>query len=141
MQICELDLDFRIGHCNGTMSLQISFNDKILDSFSKLPNDTLQVKYSVPLPGTLSFKLSGKNMNADTRIDEKGNIVADKYIILENLSLGRFTVPQHTLKKICTYQRIDNITTNDNYWGFPGQVNINFDCSNVVKWHLINTKL
>lgn len=141
MQTCELDLGFKIGHYNGSMSLEISYNNQVLDWFPTLPDDSLELKYKITLPGKLEFKVANKNINTDTQVDDQGKIIADKYVILKSASLGRVPIQEYQLHRLCLHRGIDGDVVNSNFWGKPGTIKIDFNCANVVTWHFLNTKI
>jgi len=105
-----------------------------IDIFSNYQKDTLISKtYYVSWPNKLFFKLSNKNMFNDTKIEDN-KIIADKFILLENLVVGMIPVKNEVLKKICAI----NYNKFDNYWGVNGKVEINFNHDNFLQWHLHN---
>ena len=137
MNKVDLELEFDIGHCNGSMSFTIMCNDSILEKVSNIVDKKYIVKTQMSLPGTIKILVFNKNMNTDTKIDSDGNILEDKFIQLRELRMGRIAVSSAVLKNLCSYTR-NKETVQDTYWGFPGMVEIEFNQAEVVAWHLIN---
>ena len=136
----DLECQFEIGHCNGSMSLTILYNNKIIEYHQQINNTKLIVKTKIDLPGVLTINVFNKNMSVDTKIDDTGKILADKYVKLQNLSLGHVLVRTTVLQQLCEYTR-NNQTVNDIYWGFPGTIKIKFLEKNVVTWHLLHNPI
>jgi hypothetical protein len=122
----ELHMVFKIGHCNGSMSLKILHNNTVISDFERIEQNYLTVDTKITLPCTLSFVTDNKNLETDTRLDEHGQIVEDKFIQVTDIRLGRYPV---NLEKSFDGQL---------YWWLPGTVNLHFDESNFLLWHLKN---
>ena len=133
----DLELKFTIGHCNGSMSLTIMYNDSIIDTVENIADRYYVAKARIELPGKIQILVSNKDMNTDTKVDHEGNIVEDKFVQIAELRVGRVAVNSAVLKDLCSYTR-NGETVTDTYWGFPGVVQIEFDQAEVVAWHLIH---
>jgi hypothetical protein len=122
----EIHMVFKVGHCNGSMSLKILHNNIVISDFERIEQNYLTVDTKITLPCTLSFVTGNKNLETDTRLDENGQIVEDKFIQVTDIRLGRYPV---NLEKSFDGQL---------YWWLPGTVNLHFDESNFLLWHLKN---
>jgi len=133
----DLEIYFDVGHCNGSMSLEIMYNNNTLHKVENIIDRSYHYKTKIVLPGSLQFILGNKNMMTDTKVDDQGMILADKYIKLNKLILGKVEVSESTLFNICNYNTIQGTEFNT-YWGRPGSVMIEFNAREVVEWHLLN---
>jgi hypothetical protein len=132
----EIELEFAIGHCNGTMSMEIFVNDLLATSYASFDCDHVTFKHTVPWPCTIKITVSGKDLSRDTRIDDAGNILADKYIELKKVTVDRCEAGLQFMQSI---QLVTNDTVlNKVYWGFNGCVYLNLDHSDSFMWHMIS---
>jgi hypothetical protein len=121
---------FTIGHYNGTMSMQIFNNDCEILTKPVFTETEFEWDTVITWPTVLTIKLSGKDNNCDTKV-ENDQIVADKFIQLTELTVDKIPA---ALDKISLATEQTKINTN--YWGFNGVVSLNFDCKNSFVWHL-----
>lgn len=133
MQKVDLHLEFTVGHYNGSMSLDIIYNDQLLYNATKFDNDKFVFDTLINLPGTLKFILGNKNLATDTKVDATGNIIKDKYISLDTLWLGRVPFRPDHVYHFCNYTTFDNRKLISSNWGWPGTVEINFNDDNLIK--------
>jgi hypothetical protein len=135
----KFSLDF--GRCNNSsMCLNISDAERQLDYLENVDQGIRELQYDIYLPNKINLHLSGKNHKTDTKIDSKGNIIADKYIKLISMSLGGIPINSANLFKNCRYT-VDNKIDFNTYWGFNGLVEIEFKENNFLKWHLKSNNL
>ena len=132
----QIELEFELGVCNGTMHIEIYCNDQLLSSCYGSDTAVWKTNFAVEWPTTITIRLSNKDMRRDTQIDQQGNIVADKYVKLLHMSVNGFALTEQARYRICNYQADGQEKVNDIYWGFPGQVQVEFDQSNPLRWHL-----
>lgn len=139
--IINFDLEF--GRCNGVMDVDIYSNDHLILSLENHQHTSSNFSIAVEFPTVLKFMLSGKNLNVDTKIDANtGKIIEDKFVIIKNMTVGRIPINPAILFKICKYHKNDsNEIVYDTYWGFNGQVDIHFNETDFIKWHLANNNL
>ena len=126
----DLDMIFEFGMCNGAMSMDILANGQLVNRIHNNTQETLHISQKIQLPCEIKILLSGKNLE-DTLVQD-GKIIADKYVKLKSLSLGKIPVKEHVLFNICEV----NDELRDTYWGRNGTVVINFDSDNFLKWHM-----
>ena len=130
----ELELQFCIGHYNGTMRMQIFFDNIQVFDFADIKTESLTVKHRMTLPCCMKILLSDKDLTVDTKIDSDGKIIADKFIKLEKILVDRIDPGIEYMKSIA-------LDTGENklnvlYWGFNGTVELAFDATNSFIWHL-----
>lgn len=134
----QITFKFSIGLYNGSMGMTIRCNNKVLLSKSSFETDSFVFTDNVELPAEITIDLYGKN-SGDTSIDSDGNIVADKYIKLQELSIDR--VPLHILSLIHLVEIDHDVQTGvTNYWGFNGQAKIKIEQPDSFLWHLSELK-
>jgi hypothetical protein len=100
----NIKLLLEIGHCNGAMDMIVQDRSGTIDRQEKISQSTLELNYSIALPNQLTIKLSGKNYNTDTLVDNNGNITQNKYIKLKKLWFGKIELNELSLIQICCYQ-------------------------------------
>ncbi len=137
MQV-EVQLTFEVGHCNGSMSLQVFGNNQQLFTRNDLTEQQISLDLNLDLPGTIKIVLGNKNNNTDTRIDHNGQVLQDKYIKLSEMTVARVPVKSSVLFDLCNYLTETGQQSQDTYWGWNGTVQINLNESTPVTWHLKN---
>ena len=133
----DLEARFDIGLYNGSMTLTIIVNDEIVHDVRKFTETQHQFRTQIDLPAKIKFIVGNKNMNADTLVDNQGQVLKDKFVKLSRLWLGRVEVQPFMLKKHVFFNN-NGVIEQELYWGRPGHAEINFDNSSVVEWHLLN---
>jgi hypothetical protein len=132
----ELKLKFKIGHCNGSMSMKIFINDQLTGDYSQFDDDYITVKQMIDWPCVVKIVITNKNNLYDTQVDSHGKVIADKYIELKEIMIDRMLATQSVINAICL-NTIDDII-NSLYWGFNGTVYIKLDQPDSFEWHLKN---
>jgi hypothetical protein len=130
----DLELEFNIGHCNGTMSMEIFANDTLVSSYSLFDTDRFVFKHCIDWPTTLKIVLSNKNLLHDTTVNSDGKIIADKYIQLIRIVVDRIEASVEHMNSIVLNTDDNKITAT--YWGFNGYVELNLTQENSFMWHL-----
>lgn len=130
----DLELEFKIGHCNGTMGMEIFANNTMVSSYSVFDTDRFVFKHRINWPTTLKIVLSNKNLLHDTTVDSDGKIIADKYIQLTRIMVDRIETTVRHINSIVLNTNDNKITTN--YWGYNGYVELNLTQENSFMWHL-----
>ena len=110
------------------MKLSVIYNDEII---MVQPGDDQVVKLNIEFPACVILDVSGKFMSRDTVVDENGNIVVDKHIELTRVVVDRSLVSKLFLKKWPKFGQI-----RDSYFGFNGQVELEFLEPNSFYWLL-----
>lgn len=134
MDKVKIEFEFEFGNSNGTMAAIIRDHS---GTVTELTDREGKIMLDVPInfPNSISIELSGKSPS-DTKVVD-GEIVADKYVHLKRMVVGGIPVTEVNLFKILQYHH-DGITTSDPYWGFNGEVVIDFDHDSFIGWHLKN---
>jgi hypothetical protein len=130
----ELELEFKIGHCNGTMAMEIFVDNIPVASYSSFTTDRFVFKHRINWPTTLRIVLSNKNPMHDTTVDTNGNITADKYIQLTKILVDRIETTVGHINSVVLNTDENKITTL--YWGFNGSVELKLDQADSFVWHL-----
>ena len=128
----EITMEFEFGHYNGTMNMDVYAGDELLARYQDHNIKTCTLQKNILMPCTLRFSLSNKD-KFDTEVYQD-KIVADKYVKLTKMLLGRIPVATHILIKIC---QINDQFAN-NYWGQNGTVTIDLNVKDFIQWHLSN---
>ena len=130
----DLDLEFKIGHCNSTMSMEILVDDTPMASYPSFDTNRFVLKHRINWPSTLKIVLSNKNLLHDTMVDADGKIIADKYIQLTRVVVDRIETTVEYINSVVLNTDDNKITTT--YWGFNGFVELDFTQENSFMWHL-----
>ena len=138
MTYTDLYMQFKFGISNGSMTMDIYQDQELVKSFSDVNEELVIFEHSIRMGSQLNITLSNK-FGSDTIVQD-GKIVADKFIQLKEMRLGKIPISENILFKICNYHT-NNQTTINTYWGFNGQVSISFVQENFIKWHLVHRNI
>jgi hypothetical protein len=130
MNFCNLTIVFEFGEVNNKyMTVFLEHNNKIV---SITPSDSSLVEFNkkIELPTQLHLKFKGKNNSNDTIIDDKGNIVKDKHVLIKQILLDNIAVEPLYLTRQLKLQHQNQIVQS-NYVGFNGTMSIDLARSNV----------
>jgi hypothetical protein len=131
INLSQVQLHFKFGAVHDT------YMTVCVNGIDVLPDINQQAMIQVPVhfPSVLILKLSGKNNNIDTLIDNTGKITQDKFVQLTQVKIDRMSVSDHFLQK---WPIVNNSFTTS-YFGFNGQVQLTFDSPTSFHW-LLRTK-
>lgn len=132
--LTRLELEFKIGHCNGTMRMQMFIDDTQIADYFDIESDSLKFEHRFVWPATLRIVVSNKNLSSDTQINEDGKIIADKFIELKKISIDGIDANIDFMQRIMLNTSEEKIKAQ--YWGFNGTVEIAFDQADSFAWHL-----
>ena len=134
----NLEIELEFSNYNGSMNLEISDSEKTFACLSNVTEKIVTIQHEINLPSQLKFTLSNKNYNTDTQVSADGQILADKYVWLNKLALGRMPINIDKLYKICEFRndRMDEVIY-DPHWHFNGTVTIDFFENNFIKYLLL----
>lgn len=138
MTYTDLYMQFKFGIYNGSMTMNIYQDQELVKSFSDVNEELVIFEHSLRMGSELNIKLSNK-FSRDTKVED-GKIVADKFVQLKEMRLGKIPILETILFKICNYHA-NNQTIIDTYWAFNGQVSISFAEENFIKWHLAHSNM
>ena len=130
-------MGFSIGHIdNKTMHLEILDNDIVVYQNHNIVDSKFFVEFESCLPTTLKINVSGKGFN-DTRVDDQGNILSDKFIKLDYLNVDRIPVKSWVLENGCIqFLTEHNQVLKTNYFGFNGCATVDLNYNDSFDFHL-----
>ena len=128
----DLLLEFAFVHTNNKMRL-------FCDGQEVIPiNGKGSIKKKILLPSSLWLQISGKNEDKDTKVKD-GLIVKDRHIRLINVSLNGIRPPTNFIRRwplIHVGGRNKNQKIYSHYWGFNGEVELEFSGNDTLTWLL-----
>ena len=137
--LTNLYFELKFSFSNGAMRVVIEDDNSMLLDLNNVTDELVQQSVTISLPTKLKFTLTGKG-KSDTRIDANNNIIADKYVLLKEMRLGGIPVQPGKIYDICNYSNVNGLSK-DTFWAFDGQVIIDFDEKDFIKWHLKNNNI
>ena len=129
-----ITFNFTIGEYNGTMGLSIRCNGHEVLRQNTFSDTAFSFDTYIEWPGTIDIEVFGKG-RYDTKVDEQGRVIQDKYIKLDELIVDRIPLDSESLRSLII---LDTGTEKmqEVYWGFNGVVNITIDGASSMQWHL-----
>ncbi len=125
---------FKIGrYLNTTMSLKVQVNKEILLDVDQFLQDWHELEFSTTLPLTVEFETMGK-MPGDTIVDNDGNILQDKFISIEQMSVDGIWIKQWILESKLFENTTSDIKTN--YLGQNGITRFQIPYSDIMQFWL-----
>lgn len=123
----ELQLQGTSMNVNGSMSVQISDHTGVQYFNDSFEPGKVTISCRIAWPTCVTIQLGNKQYN-DMLFDHNGNIVANKAIEIDSMLINRFPVEYELMEaQFNCLHRDNNTVTHENFWGFNGQVTINFD--------------
>lgn len=127
-----IKIRFKIGFFQGhSMSLIVRANDKIVldcNQFSKPYHD---LEFQCTLPLTLEFEINGKSIN-DTVVDAQGQIIEDKFIVVESMSVGGIWIKRWMLES----RIFDSVLGKTNYFSQNGTAQFQIPYTDIMRFWL-----
>jgi hypothetical protein len=124
------------------MSAKFVANKKILQTVKKFSPGINNVSIEVELPTTINIITDGKDNNNDTLLDDKGNVIKDKFLRIDEISIDKKPIDTNALYKIIKIHTVEKQLIYSNYVGFNGVTSINLEYSDSLIAHLqINSLL
>ena len=117
-----------------SMTIKITSNHR-QDLFADLEHGLFEYETSLTFPDQILITLDGKGPN-DTVVDDKGNIVEDKFIQLLDINVDGLSCNPHFLHHRIFLTTNSGQTVQSNYWGFNGTVLLDFLQPNSFFWAL-----
>lgn len=130
MNTCKLEIFFRFAEIDDKyMGVRIQYNGT---ESTLVPTSNLEYCYEqdIILPCSITLEFFGKDSNKDTKIDENGNIIKDKHVLIKSMKLDNMPVEPLYLKRYLGLNHASGINFS-NYIGFNGNMEIKFEKSNV----------
>jgi hypothetical protein len=130
MNQCKLEIFFKFFDIrNEYMGVEIQ-SGEVRSSMIPSDNSTHCFEQDISLPHTVELEFFGKNQDRDTEIDENGNVVRDKCVIIKDIRLDNIPIDPLYLKRRLSLEHSAGVS-NSNYIGFNGTMSLKFDRSNV----------
>ena len=131
MNTVNLSVEFEMGYCNGYMHCRVLNNDKEIFNIRDNKDETLKLNFSTHWPTTLQFELSNKDLDKDTIVDENGNILYNKYMMLKKFLVNNLPLIEPNLYKIAVFAGKNEI-----YWDRNETATIELTEDNPTRWLL-----
>lgn len=134
----NLTLLCSVTRCNES-SIKIEMFDQTTPIYTgeNLPDGPMRIDCQINWPTTVNIITSNKNPIDIEVVDINGNIIKDKSIEVIGILINNFPINQDLIDKlfICQKNGSHNIT-NENWWGFNGNIKIIFDQPNPTRYML-----
>jgi hypothetical protein len=132
----NLTLNCTVTRCNGSMKIEIFDQDALVYTGENLTDGALTIDCIINWPTTVNIITSNKQTN-DMEIDDSGQVIRDKSIEVTGLSLNNFPIHQDLIDTLFICQREGSSEiTHENWWGFNGRIQIQFDQHNPMRYML-----
>lgn len=111
---------------NGSMSLQISDHTGVRYFNNNFNEGNVEIVCCIAWPTCVTINLGNKQ--PDDMIVNQDGTITNKAIEINSMLINRFPIQYEIMESLfnCTHQG-SNVVTHENFWGFNGQVRINFD--------------
>lgn len=117
----KIKINFVVGDLDGhTMGLTVLANKQIIFKQDTNLDKIFTVEFNIDIPGKVEFIVNGKGP-LDTKVDIEGNILQDKFLKIESMSIDRMPVPKWTLESKLVEFAHNNQINYTNYFGYNGQ--------------------
>lgn len=125
-------LRFRIGYFQDqTMSMIVRANDQVVLDCEKFNTNHYDLEFQCSLPMLVEFEINGKLPN-DTQVDSNGNIVQDKFIAVESMSVDGIWIKRWMLES----RIFESAYGKTNYFGQNGIVQFQIPYSDIMQFWL-----
>lgn len=135
----ELKFTLEFGECHGYMAVACYANDMLIAEPAPTSSNNVIVYTDVDLPLDLTIKVSGKNLNTDTVV-ENNKIVKDKYVKLKDVYLAKYPVNPTVMYNLCSFTHSNGNTEQTNYFYRDGTAILKFQATDALRWHLLHNK-
>ena len=132
----NLTLVCSVTRCNGSMKIEMFDQTRPIYTGENLSDGPLRINCLIDWPTTVNIITSNKTPD-DKEINDSGNIIRDKSIEVTGILINNFPIHQDLIDKlfICQHEGLSDIT-NENWWGFNGNIKIIFDHANPMRYML-----
>ena len=127
------------GECNGHMNVECYANNVLIATPIVTETENVMVNVMVDFPFNLTIKVSGKNSNTDTLVQDN-KLVKDKYVKLKEIYLARYQVNEGVLYNLCQFLPNNESIVQTNYFYCNGVATLKFQATDALRWHLLNNK-
>lgn len=137
--LAKIQINFLSSDLDGqTMGLTVLANDKTIFKQDKDLSKTFTVEFDVNVPGNIKFIVNGKGP-FDTKVDEQGNILQDKFLKISSMLIDRMPVPIWVLESKFIQFMHDQQIAYTNYFGYNGQGTIQLPSSTFLMFLELHT--
>lgn len=125
-----------------SMSAEIYVDDLLISHRQIFDQPSTSIDLEIKLPCKIMIQLSGRNNN-DTKIDQQGNILQDKYIHLKNIEIFDTTIDSYKIPEKILKYKPDHLIQLKNrfFWNRNGKVILSIDQADPLVWLLKNPEL
>lgn len=125
------------GEAYGTrMGLTVTANASTVFQAQSLTSDILDIEFTSKLPLTLQFRVDGK-MPEDTEVDDQGNVIKDKCVILDALCINGIWIKKWMLEnKTIVFVPDSGQQRINNYFGQNGTANFTIPYTDMLEFWL-----
>lgn len=131
----NLRLEFTVSRLEHKGPTLIISNNSVTETLNNLSAGPLIYETKITFPCKFQIFMQGKGP-ADTVVDQDGNIIKDIFVRLDNINVDGFSCHPVYLHRNIWLETDCGQKIQTNYWGFNGQVNLNFDYPNSFYWSL-----
>lgn len=131
MNKVNISIEFEMGYCNGYMNCRILNNNKEIFNIKNHNDKILTLDFATDWPTTLQFELTNKDLKEDTVVDENGNILYNKYMMLKKFAVNNLPLIEPNLYKIAKFAG-----HNETFWDRNETATIELDRGNPTRWLL-----
>jgi hypothetical protein len=132
-------LGMRVGRYRGeSMSMLIKANDTVIVEYTEneISGDRLTIDFECAAPMILDIEVNGKNVN-DTMVGPSGEILEDKCVVVENMSVDRIWLKKWYLEsRAFEFQHNTGTNQNTNYFGQNGRARFRIHTEDLLEFWL-----
>lgn len=139
--VTDLTLNFLVGHHedSGPGLHVLNANNTVFQSLSVMSR-ALTINCKINLPGIIEFVITGKS-DSDTVVDHCGNIVKDKFIHFDSMTIGGINIDSWQIPPSCLVVQSSSDITKNFFWNKNGSVKLIFDQDDPLIWILTHKTL
>jgi len=133
---CEIEIDFEFGSCHGDFMTVEIINGNHVETVHP---DNPHYKSEINLPCNLVIRTSGKKMGYHTKLED-GEIVEDMYAKIVDVKFDGMLLNETFKSRKVALVDENNQTHTTSYFGFNGNVRLDFPEDNVfIQYLLLNS--
>lgn len=137
MATSKFEMVLSLGRVHGqAMSLQVLVNDREVLQQPPTDQDQINLTFDVELPARIEFVTQGKDV-MDTVLDDRGQILQDKYIKVDRLIIDRMPVERWILEsRLFEFVEDSGVIRHTNYFGSNGCARFEINTKDSFDWFL-----
>lgn len=125
---------------NGSMSAKFFTKQNNILNLLEFKQGINTVELDIVLPNLLYIFLDGKDNACDTVVNDKGEIIQDKFLRIEDILLDLKPIDKNILSKMCKCQTAKGKVIHSTHLGFNGIVTLDFNYPTSLVTHLFLKK-